>query len=116
MANQVQRALLRIDVPAGDLQASLGGPQLGVGPDDIRHYGQEDLVACLGGGHGVGLGGLDLPRDVAEQVDLPRHVEALGIGDLFEVLRVYRAIEGRIEASLSRVVARCAGVGGGESA
>jgi hypothetical protein len=75
-AREVGGALLRFEVLARDREAVARLEELHVVERDLRGEGDEHVAAVLDRGLEVGVGGLDLATDAAEEIDLPRRVEA----------------------------------------
>ncbi len=83
LAGQPGAVLLGGEVLPGDLDALLKSAQLDVVARHFRRQGYQNVAAILHGGLQVGIGGLDVAANAAEDVQLPAGVEAgvVRVGD-----------------------------------
>ena len=83
-SRQVERVLLGGQVLSGDLCLPLEAAKLDVVAGDLGHQGEQRVALVFDGGGGVGVGGFVGAAGAAEDVDLPRGVEAhfgdVGVG------------------------------------
>ena len=73
---EVQRLLLTLHVVFGDDQIALVAAQINVGDRHFRKQRHQRVAAILDGGLDVAVGGFDVARDRAEDVQLPGGVES----------------------------------------